>query len=228
MGGEKLKATRPRWSVLFAAFLLAAGIIGISFPLQAQTVEVPAGEGQFAPEAPETPSGEAALLIGEPLSDTPAFGTASSLSVIFRMVLVLALAALAIYGVVFFIKRLARPQELRDPHLKLLARVPLGGDSFAAVVSLGPKAWLVGGGSGGVNLISEVSDTETLETLLLDDARRNGEAEARGFIDFRSLLRRFRSPSGKEPNPPPAGFPAEESGSFAENLRKQRERLKGL
>ena len=108
------------------------------------------------------------------------------------MVLVLALAALAIYGVVFFLKRLARPKQSRDPHLKVLARIPLSNDTFAAVLSVGSKAWLVGGSSGGVNLISEIDETESLETMLLDDARRSAEEGTRTFIDFRSLLRKQR------------------------------------
>jgi flagellar protein FliO/FliZ len=147
------------------------------------------------------------------------------------MVLVLALAALAIYGVVYFIKRLARPQEIRDPHLKVLARIPLGSDSFAAVLSLGARAWLVGGGSGGINLISEVDDAESLETMLLDDARKNAET-GRKFPDFRSLLGRLGSSQGDKrvysagadgrSPPEPPGV------TQAEALRKQRERLKGL
>ena len=139
--------------------------------------------------------------------------------VMLRMVLVLALAALAIYGVVFFIKRLARPQENRDPHLKVLARVSLGSESFAAVVSLGTKAWLVGGGSGGVNLISEVDDIESLETMMLDDARRTAEASSRRMIDFGSLIRRLGR-SSREATP--------SIGTNADSLRRQRERLKGL
>jgi flagellar protein FliO/FliZ len=140
------------------------------------------------------------------------------------MILVLALAALAIYGVVFFIKRLAKPQESKDPNLKLLARLPLGNDAFAAVLSVGSKAWLVGGGSGGLNLISVIEDPESLETLLLDDARKNAEAGAKGFPDFRSLLGRF----GISQKAAPHGNSHAENGSLAESLRKQRERLKGL
>jgi flagellar protein FliO/FliZ len=133
------------------------------------------------------------------------------------MVLVLILAALAIYGVVFFIKRLARPQESRDPNLKILARVPLGNDAFAAVLSVGPKAWLVGGGSGGVNLISEIDDTESLETMLLEDARKSAETGIRRYFNFASLLK--RRPDVKEQFP---------GSSQAEDLRKQRERLREL
>ena len=168
-----------------------------------------------APEAPLFD--ETAILFDDPIP-IPQVPGASPTFVVVRMVLVLALAALAIYGVVFFFKRIAKPQESRDPHLKLLARVPLSSDSFAAVVSVGGKAWLVGGGSGGINLISPIEDAETLETLLLDDARRNAETELRGFMDFSALLQRFR---GKKTAAPLGA-------SFSEKLRQQRERVRGL
>ena len=137
-----------------------------------------------------------------------------------RMVLVLALAALAIYGIVFFIKRLARPKENPDPHLKILARVPLSSDTYAAVVSLGAKAWLIGGASGGVNLISEVNDVEILETLLLDDARRTADMGTRRLFDFSSFLRKPGVFQGKSNN--------SVTKAQADALRKQAERLKGL
>jgi flagellar protein FliO/FliZ len=92
------------------------------------------------------------------------------------------------------------------------------------VLSIGTKAWLVGGGSGGLNLISVIEDPESLETLLLDDARKNAEAAAKGFPDFRSLLGRL----GISHKAATHGSSHAENGSLAENLRKQRERLKGL
>jgi len=153
------------------------------------------------------------------IDDVPAsqaMDSGSSILIMLRMVLVLALTALAIYGVVFFLKRVTRPRENPDPHLKVLARVPLSSDSFAAVISLGAKAWLVSGGSGGVNLISEVDDAESLETMLIEDARKN--AEVRRIFDFRSLLRFGRDE--KTISSP--------ENSHVDSLRKQRERLKGL
>ena len=148
----------------------------------------------------------------------PVFESGSSVMVVLRMVLVLALAALAIYGVVFFVKRLARPQENQDPHLKILARAPLSSDTFAAVISVGTKAWLVAGGAGVVNLVSEIDEVEARETMLLEDARRT--AEMGNNISFRSLLQRL-SPARGEKNEAPGG-------SRTETLRKQLERLRGL
>jgi len=209
LGGEKLKPFRPYWGLLFAGLFIIAGIFGNSLTLSAQTADSSPVQD------------ESSIVLGEtPAAPVP--NTGSSVMVMLRMILVLALAALAVYGVVFFIKRLARPHENQDPHLKILARVSLGNDSFAAVLSLGAKAWLVGGGSGAVNLISEIDDVESVETMLLDDARRAAEAGNRRFIDFGSLVRRLGGASRKEKPD------AHDSGSFAESLRKQRKRLKGL
>jgi flagellar protein FliO/FliZ len=138
------------------------------------------------------------------------------------MVLVLALAALAIYGVIFFLKRLARPPQSRDPHLKLLASVPLGGDTFAAVISVGTKAWLIGGSSGGsVSLISEIEEQEALESMLLDEAQKSAET-AHKIPDFRTLLYRLGGVGGNR-NQHESGL-----NIHADSLRKHRDRLKGL
>jgi flagellar protein FliO/FliZ len=197
LGGEKLKSSRLYFGILLFILFFIAGFFGVVTSSFAQTVD------------------ESTIILGDAPASQAANG-GSSIFLLLQMVLVLALAALAIYGVVFFIKRVTRPRENPDPHLKVLARVPLASDSFAAVISLGAKAWLVGGGSGGVNLISEVADAESLETMLLEDAEKN--AEMRRFFDFRSLLRFGRD-----------GKKAMTGGnSHAEILRKQRERLKGL
>jgi len=167
-----------------------------------------------------TVSSEEAIILGDTPSQDP-LGSAASALIVLRMVLVLALAALAIYGVIFFLKRLARPPQSRDPHLKLLASVPLGGDTFAAVVSVGTKAWLIGGSSGGgVSLLSEIEDQEALESMLLDEAQKSAETAAHRIPDFRSLLYRLGGGNRKQ----------HESGLniHADSLRKHRDRLKGL
>ena len=223
MGGEKLKLSRPYPGVSFAAFLIITGLFIVSFPLSGQTREP---SGVIAPDPAQAPGAvspavdESTIILGE-APPVPAAGGGSSVWMMIRMVLVLALAALAIYGVVFFIKRLARPQENQDPHLKVLARVSLGTDSYAAVISLGAKAWLVGGGSGGINLISEIDDAESLETLLLEDAGRSADAGMNRFVNFRSLLSRLAQKK-------PASPPASPDVFHADRLRKQRDRLKGL
>ena len=209
MGGEKLKLSR---FVFFASlFFIFLGFFGGVDLLSAQTTEPSEGQTQ-----PLSPPDESTIILGDTIPGAePA--DSSSIFLVLQMVLVLVLAALAIYGVVFFIKRIARPQESRDPNLKILARVPLGNDAFAAVLSVGPRAWLVAGGSGGINLISEIDDAESLETMLIEDARKSAETGISRYFNFASLLK--RRPDVKEDSP---GI------SQAEDLRKQRERLRGL
>ena len=205
MGGEKLKSSRN----IHRAALLAAVFILIAIPIYAQNQE------QLLLVSPEE-----SLLLGETQSQAAA-GDTASFWIIVRMVLVLAMAALAIYGVVFFIKRLARPPQSRDPHLKILASVPLGGDSFAAVISVGTKAWLVGGGSGsGLSLISEIEEQEALESMLLDEAQRRAETAGNRFPDFRSFLHRLGGVSQRTEG---SGFNA-----HTLSLRRHQERLKGI
>ncbi|MDR1788355.1 MAG: flagellar biosynthetic protein FliO [Treponema sp.] len=108
------------------------------------------------------------------------------------MLLVLALAALAIYGIVFFVKRAGKGKGAVDPHLKVLARASLGPQSFVAVVSAGSKAWLVGAGEGGVRPIAEITEPETIAAMLSENAARAAEGGER-FGSFVSLLRRFTS-----------------------------------
>jgi flagellar protein FliO/FliZ len=209
LGGEKLKASRPYTGVYITALFLFFSFFACIFPISAQTPE---------PLPASSTVDESTIILGEaPLTQITDGG--SSIFVVIRMVVVLALSALAIYGVFFFVKRLARPQEIRDPNLKVLARVPISSDSFAAVVSVGAQAWLVAGGSGAVNLISEISDKESIEVMLLDDAKRTEEAGRRRYFDFSSLIKRFGPPQGKKSQGP---------GSFSDNLRMQQERLKRL
>jgi flagellar protein FliO/FliZ len=143
----------------------------------------------------------------------------SAFPTILRMVLVLVLVAVVIYIAVFllkgFFKRVSRPQEAVNPYLKILAGLHLGSNRFVYVVSVGPKqAWLVGAGDGGVSLIAEIEDKETVDAMLLDDSRKINETGK--FPDFRSLLRRFGGGGGDDTGPSP------------ENIRKRRERLRGL
>jgi flagellar protein FliO/FliZ len=144
-------------------------------------------------------------------------GNPSSISSILRMVLVLALAALAIYGVLFFVKRAGRPRGSGDPHLRVLARAGLGGSSSAAVLAVGTRAWLVGfSEGGGVSLITELEEREALDAMFLDESLRKEEAGKNRFVDFRTLLRRARK---EVPPAPEAGITG---------IRQRRDRLRGL
>jgi flagellar protein FliO/FliZ len=130
------------------------------------------------------------------------------------MVLVLALVAGLIYLVVFFLRRVSRPQVEQNPHLKILASTHLGNGRFVHVVSLGERAWLVGAGEGGISRIADITDKDILDAMLLD-ASRKAAGEMNPVSGFRSLLKRF-SASG------------DEGENRLLNIKKRRERFKGF
>ncbi|MDR3115600.1 MAG: flagellar biosynthetic protein FliO [Treponema sp.] len=191
-----------------------------STELSAQIADTPSGTGELTdPEGGGLRSGEQAISLGAgSTGDIPSGQGGVSFFVILRLILVLALAAGAIYGVVFFLKRIARSPDQKDPYLKVLAGVHLGSNRFIHVVSLGSKAWLVGTGEGGVSLIAELSDRETIDAMLLDASRKHAETGEGKLLDFSQLLRRLGGEAGPDP----------QTKLKAENVRKRRERLRGL
>jgi flagellar protein FliO/FliZ len=158
---------------------------------------------------------EQSLTLGE--GNPLLAGAASGPSVwsIVRMLLTLALAAAAVYGVVFFIKKGIRRNDLKDPFLKVLAVAHLGSNRYVHICAVGSKAWLLGSSDGGVNLIGEIDDKDILNAMLLEESQKSAEATSGRFIDFKSILRRL-------------GVPADPRAPGAETIRKRRERLKGL
>lgn len=187
---------------------------------------IPAGFAQDAPEVPESAAApeaaaedpilaaERALSLEGAETGAPASSAISSIAAILRMLLTLAVAAAAIYGVIYFIKRASRRVEVKDPFLKVLASAHLGSNRYAHVVAVGSKAWLVGAAEGGVNLISEIEDKDVLNALLLEDSRKSAEVPAGQPLDFKSMLRRL-------------GMAVPSGAAGADHIRKRRDRLKG-
>ncbi|MDR3191776.1 MAG: flagellar biosynthetic protein FliO [Treponema sp.] len=141
---------------------------------------------------------------------------------ILRTILVLLLAAAAIYALVYFLKRIARPREPRDPNLRVLASLHLGQNRFIHAVILGSRVWLVGSSEGGLTHIADIEEREAIDALLLEESRRNSGQGPGRFPDFRDMLRRFSPSSGEGPE---NGFTG---SSVADNIRKRQNRLKGL
>jgi flagellar protein FliO/FliZ len=181
--------------------------------------EEPSGEETLVQEIPAVDpiiAREQALSLGDNGAGAAAAPPAASALGIFRVILTLAVVAAAIYGLVFFIKRSARGGANQDPFLKILANAPLGANRGVYIVAVGSKAWLVGAAESGVSLISEIEDKDVLNAMLLEDSRKSAEAPTGRFPDFKSLLQRLGMPM--EPGAPPG----------PEDIRKRRERLKGL
>jgi len=194
------------------ALLLAVGLF-VQMPVFSQ--ETPRETVQDTPSVVDDPYriAEQRMTFG----DDPAQAqrnSGASILVVFRMILVLALAAAAIYGIVLFIKRSSKQTAANDPFLKILASSHLGFNRYVHIASVGSKAWLLGASEGGVNLISEIEEKEVIDAMLLEDSKKSAETQNR-FPDFLSIIRRL-------------GTPAQTHSSGIDEIRKRRERLKGM
>jgi flagellar protein FliO/FliZ len=246
---------------LYGAVLILCLLGAGKFRLGAQEV----GEEAGVPAAESTAAG--APVAGAPAEGTAAYGGAVPAArldereiqlgeespgvpvaapgpvsgfVILRTVLLLILAAAAVYGLVYLVKRISRPRDTLSPDLRVLATARLGPNRFVHVVALGTRAWLVGAGEGGISHIADVTEQEALDTLLLEESRRIAMAGSGRPLDFRALLRRFGVGARGEV---PPGTGREEGGDagsvgrrlsavdadgHAENIRRRSDRLRGL
>jgi len=120
---------------------------------------------------------------------------------------------------VYFLKfrRTSRAGAEQDPFLKILASAPLVANRSVHVVSVGSQAWLVGSAETGVNLISEILDKDTINAMLLEDSKRIAMPPTGGapLLDFKAILGKL-------------GISAKNENSGPDQIRKRRERLKGL
>ncbi|MDR2134000.1 MAG: flagellar biosynthetic protein FliO [Treponema sp.] len=203
--------------VLALAALTAAGL-SLNIPqLSAQQAPGSGAEGDISVSgelSDPIESAERSLVFGDAgTGNIPA--PVSSISLILRMVLVLALVAAAVYGVIFFIKRASRRSDVKDPFLKVLAGAHLGFNRYVHVVAVGSRAWLVGAAEGGVSLVAEIDDKDILNAMFLDDSRKSAERGTGPLPDFSALIRRL-------------GIPADNSAPDAESVRRRRDRIKGL
>ena len=146
---------------------------------------------------------------------TSNIGAGPSIWAVVRMIFVLALAAAAIYGAVYFIKRFNKQVSYDDSFLKVLATSNLGANRYVHVVYVGNKAWLVGASDGGVNVIGEIDDKDTINAMLLDDSKKASETPQGRIPNFLAMLKKF-------------GAPVQTQTPGADEIRKRRERLKGL
>ena len=136
----------------------------------------------------------------------------SSIWSFISLILTLALVAAAIYGIVYFIKRSSRGKTAHDPFLKVLASAQLSVNRSIHVVNLGEQAWLVGSAESGVHLIGEIQDKDIINTLLLQDSKKNTGGLSG---NFKGLLSRL-------------GMRQDGSSISPDKIRKRHERLKGL
>jgi flagellar protein FliO/FliZ len=173
------------------------------------------------------PVGEESLLIGEESSD-PGSGALTSAPLLstwdfVRMLFILGGIVGAIYLLFFLLKRSQGRRVVENDLIRVLGSRNLVGNKSLHLIEVGGSVFLVGAGEGGVALISEIHDKETVDRLKLESVRE-APASIRSFASVLSGL--FRPTTGAS-GTPGARF-ALEAEDPVEYMKKQQERLKRM
>ncbi len=131
-----------------------------------------------------------------------------------RVLVVLAGVIGVIYLLVYFLRRFSPMAESREEQISLLATRHLKKDSSLHIIEVGNQVFLIGSGAGNVNLISEITDQETIDRIHLDTSA-SAETPAGSF---RNMIRKSFTAAGSTTI----------KDSSPDFLRSQRNRLKNL
>ncbi len=131
-----------------------------------------------------------------------------------RMLLVLALVVAAIYVLLWLLRRRTGRRVQENDLIRVLGSRTLAGTRSLHLVEVGTRVYLVGSADGGVDLISEITDPESRDSLRLTAA----EETPSGRRTFQSVLSEiFRPAKGQATMGDSLGF-----------LKRQRDRLRKL
>ena len=131
-----------------------------------------------------------------------------------RMLLILAGVVGAIYALFWLLRRGSGKRIPQNDLIRVLGSRSLAGNRSLHLVEVGTSVYLVGSSDGGVELISEITDKESLDSVRLKAAEETPAARR----SFQHLLSEIFRPAKKP-------FSLRESVGF---LRTQRDRLKKL
>jgi flagellar biogenesis protein FliO len=158
---------------------------------------------ESAPEVPEAQEAqdervdqdvreEDFVFSGEENGTAPEDGTGSGLDTfgvwdLLRMVLVFLVVIGAIYGVISLLRRrVTADNSAEDSPIRILASRSVGAGQEIHAVMIGRQVLILGGGDGGLHLITRVEDQETIDELVL--AHSAGSGSGRSSRTFGAIL----------------------------------------
>lgn len=152
-------------------------------------------------------------------SQTASGSGGSSFFLIIKMIFVLAVVIVMIYGVLWFLKKTNATEKNDDVFLRQVASVNVAPGKSVQVVTLTDKhAFLIGVSDNSVNLISKIDDIELVQAMNLYADRKENTKKPRSFAEVLDL---FMPGSSSEDKNVFDGA----SSRLSELLKKQRNRL---
>lgn len=142
-----------------------------------------------APEPAESPTGVATVDESTLLLDaSPSEGGGASVSPfgiwdLLRMLLVLGAVIGVVYGVFYLLKRGGRGKFVENDAIRIIGSQAMPGNKSMHLVEVGSQVFLVGSAGDSVNLISEITDKETVDAMILK-AGNEAAGQRRSFSEL--------------------------------------------
>ena len=156
---------------LFLATALLLSAYAFAQPTPSESAVDDRGSVESTDVTPGTRRGvdETTLLIGEPSQADQAQQSLSPFGFwdLVRMVVVLGFVVAIIYLVFHFLKRAGRGGVGGNGTIRVLSSESLPGNRQVYLVQVGSQVFLLGGGGDSVALLSEITDQESVDALIL-------------------------------------------------------------
>jgi flagellar protein FliO/FliZ len=144
-------------------------------PAAAPVATPAAGSGELTPIGQAATTGSGAQAARMPVISTWDF---------VRMILVLVAVIGVIYLVFYLLRRTTRKSTIENDLITVLGSKSLAGNRSLHLVRVGRSVYLVGSAEGNVGLVSEISEKESVDELLL----QAGKQRAAGKKTFSEIL----------------------------------------
>jgi len=207
--------TKKHAVLVFILFLLITGLVAA----QNSDAELTVNSDETENKREYVTVSEESLVIldaadPEALENTAALNTFSVWDFV-RMLLVLGAVLGFIYLLFFLLKKAGKPKIISDSTINIISTQNLESGRSLHLIEIGPQVFLIGSGESSVQLISEITNKETLDTIKLDKSIRNESNIT--FTDMFKGLFKKENKSITPVQPVQVNF-----------MKKQRERLKGM
>lgn len=111
-----------------------------------------------------------------------------------RMLIILGCVVLVIYLFFFFLKKGMKKKMPESDLIKVITSTRLQGSDILYLIRIGYHYFLVGSGGSGLSLVAQITDKETIDTIMLNTQ----EEAAPGKQSFSDILLKIFSPGKKQ------------------------------
>lgn len=175
---------------------------------------LPIDGGDIDEEIAETNIGEARLDVGERVLSTFTFWD------FLRMMLILGFVILCIYVLFFFLKKASIQKFDENDLMNVISSKGITTGKAIHIVEIGNQIIVVGTADNSVSMLTEITDKETLDRIGLYKGEKKRPIESSFFNYFANNF------LGRRKNP--QAFDSNENDSFANTLKKNRQRAEKM